>query len=371
LVGSSPCRPADDATLWFDPFLRGIRVGMRLGVLDVGSNAAQLQVVDAFAGAPPLPIHAVKMPTRLSDEVGSEGAISERGVDRVVEAVERALEAARELTVDQLYPFVTAAIRDASNRGEILDRILNETGVGLRFLSGEDEARLTYLAVRSWYGWQAGRVLNIDIGGGSMELAFGRDAVPELAVSLPLGAARVSTDFLLPDPPSTAQIKALRRHVRAQVRDVANRVQWEGTPRRVVATSKTFKQLARLGGAASAREGPFVRRTVTKAQIAQSIVRLLKVAARDRGKIRGIKPARAWQILGGAVVAYETMRCLRVREAEISPWALREGIVLQHLSSLRGSGERLTLDPLVFDRSVKSATITPLVNHMPDASERR
>jgi exopolyphosphatase / guanosine-5'-triphosphate,3'-diphosphate pyrophosphatase len=287
----------------------------------VGSNAAQLQVVDARAGAPPLPIHAVKVQTRLSDEVGIDGCVSQQGVDRVVCAVAQALDSARSLRVDQLYPFVTPAIRDASNREGILEQILAETGVRLQFLSGEQEARLTYLAVRNWYGWQAGTLLNIDIGGGSMELAFGRDAVPELAVSPPLGAARVSAEFLQPDPPSRAQIKALRRHVREQVRDVVNRVRWEGTPRRVVATSKTFKQLAHLSGAPSGRKGPFVRRTVTRSAIASSIRQLMTVGARERAQLKGVKPARAWQILGGAVVAYETMRCLRVEEAEVSLWA--------------------------------------------------
>jgi exopolyphosphatase / guanosine-5'-triphosphate,3'-diphosphate pyrophosphatase len=339
---------------------------VRLGVIDVGSNAAQLQVVEARAGAPPLPIHAVKVPTRLGEEAGVAGVISREGADRVVVAVQRALAAARELRVDQLCPFVTAAIRDAGNRDEILERILDETGVRPQYLTGEQEARLTYLAVRSWYGWQAGSLLNIDIGGGSMELAFGRDAVPELAVSLPLGAGRVTSEFLRPDPPSRAQIKELRRHVRRQVREVANRVQWEGTPRRVVVTSKTFKQLARLAGAPRGREGPFVRRTVVKNQVQQSIRRLVEVSAKKRAHFRGIRPARAWQILGGAVVAYETMRCLRVDEAELSPWALREGIMLEHLSSLR-EDEPLMLQALNFMDSAPDATVRAL----PAQSARR
>jgi len=333
---------------------------MRFGVLDVGSNAAQLQVVDACAGAPPLPIHGVKLPTRLGEEVAADGSISEEGVKRVVAAVQQAMNMARELTVDQLYPFVTAAIRDADNRDAVLERLANQTGVRLQFLTGEQESRLTYLAVRSWYGWQAGRLLNIDIGGGSMELAFGRDALPELAVSLPLGAARVSAEFLRPDPPSPAQIKALRRHVRQQVRQVANRVQWEGMPRRVVLTSKTFKQLARLNGAPHGREGPFVRRVLSKSQVRQSIDRLMAVDAADRAEFRGVRPARASQILGGAVVAYETMRCLGIKRAEVSPWALREGIVLQHLFSIRGPDERLTLQPMTFNGSADSSNVTLL-----------
>jgi exopolyphosphatase / guanosine-5'-triphosphate,3'-diphosphate pyrophosphatase len=320
---------------------------VRLGVIDVGSNAAQFGGVEARAGAPPLPIHAVKVPTRLGEEADLEGSISQEGADRVVGAVQRALDAARELRVDQLCPFVTATIRDAANRDEVLERILDETGVRPQHLTGEQEARLTYLAVRSWYGWQTGSLLNIDIGGQSMEVALGRDAVPKLAVSLPLGAGRVTAEFLRPDPPSKAQIKELRRHVRQQVREVANRVQWEGTPRFVVATSKTFKQLARLSGAPRGRDGPFVRRTVSKQQVRQTIRRLAEVSAKNRSGLRGIRPTRAWQILGGAVVAYETMRCLRIEKADVSPWALREGIMLEHLSSLLPD-EPLTLQPLTF-----------------------
>jgi exopolyphosphatase/guanosine-5'-triphosphate,3'-diphosphate pyrophosphatase len=336
---------------------------MRLGVIDVGSNAAQLQVVEARAGGPPLPMHAVKVPTRLGEEVGLTGSISREGIDRVVGAVQRALVAARELRVDQLCPFVTAAIRDATNRDVILQQIHDRTGVRPQYLTGEQEAGLTYFAVRSWYGWQAGSLLNIDIGGASLEVAFGRDAVPEFAMSLPLGSARVTAMFLKPDPPSKAQIKELRSHVRRQIREVAIRVQWEGIPRRAVVTSKTFKQLARLAGAPRGREGPFVRRTISKKQIQQGIRQLRAVSAKDRAKLRGVTPGRAWQILGGAVVAYETMRCLDIEEAEVSPWALREGIILEHLSSLLKPDDRLMLQPLTFIESVDSATVTELSTH--------
>jgi len=90
----------------------------------------------------------------------------------------------------------------------------------------------------------------------------------------------------------------------------------------------------------------------------------MTVGARERAQLKGVKPARAWQILGGAVVAYETMRCLRVEEAEVSPWALREGVVLEHLASLRGPGEQLTVQPLAFNQSADSATITALPSNL-------
>ena len=96
---------------------------MLLGVLDIGSNSAQLQVFEARSGAPPLPTHAVKAPTLLGEAFGPDGAIEPAGVDRVVKAVNHAMNAARRLGVQQFYVFTTSAVRDAANRDLILDRV--------------------------------------------------------------------------------------------------------------------------------------------------------------------------------------------------------------------------------------------------------
>jgi exopolyphosphatase/guanosine-5'-triphosphate,3'-diphosphate pyrophosphatase len=160
-------------------------------------------VVEVRPGAPPLPTHAVKEPTLLGEAFDPDGSIDIAGVDRVVAAVQQTLEAARRLGVEQLYAFTTAAVRDATNRDLILARVEKEAGVRPQCLSGADEARLAYLAVHQWYGWSAGRLLVTDIGGGSMEIVLGRDAQPELAVSLPLGAGRLTREFLPDDPPGS------------------------------------------------------------------------------------------------------------------------------------------------------------------------
>jgi len=319
---------------------------MRLGVLDVGSNSAQLQVVDASGGGPPLPISAVKEPTRLGAEINSDGVIGDAGTSRVVHAVVRTVAAARRFEVEQLYPFATAAIRDAAYRDEILQRVEAEAGVLLQSLTAEQEAELTYSAVRRWYGWQVGSLLNIDIGGSSMELAFGRDVLPDFVVSLPLGAGSVTRSFLS-DRPTTrkAELKMLRKYVRRQLGEVADRIRWEGEPHRVIVTSKTFKQLARLCGAPRQRKGPFVQRTLATKDLAGWVTRLRHTAVADRARLRGISAARAPQILGGAAVAHETLRQLEIDEVELSPWALREGIVLAHLASLADT-THLPLQPL-------------------------
>src|SRR3954468_4849525 len=185
-----------------------------------------------------------------------DGASGQPGIERVCEAVSHAVEIADRQAIDMLYAFVTSAVRDATNRDHVLDHIENAAGIRPQYLSGDEEARLTYLAVHRWYGWSAGRLLLLGIGGGSMEIVLGRDAEP-------LGAGRLTREMLPDAPPPGAKLKAPKRHSRETLRAIADRVRWEGDPRRVVATSKPFKQLARLSGAAPQRKGPFVRRALT------------------------------------------------------------------------------------------------------------
>nr|CEL18201.1 Exopolyphosphatase [Kibdelosporangium sp. MJ126-NF4]CTQ90568.1 Exopolyphosphatase (EC 3.6.1.11) [Kibdelosporangium sp. MJ126-NF4] len=329
-------------------------------MLDIGSNSAQLQIVEVYPGAPPLPAHAVKAATRLGESYEPDGSLSAEAVDRVVDAVCRAMEAARRYSVEQLYAFVTSAVRDATNRDHVLARIEHDAGVRPQFLSGEDEARLTYLAVHRWYGWSSGRLLVIDIGGGSMEIVLGRDAEPELAISLPLGAGRLSREFLSSDPPSAKQLKALRRHVCGTLREVADRLRWEGDHFRAVATSKTFKQLARLAGAPPQRKGPFVRRTLTLADVADWLPRLASMPAKKRAKLRGVSQGRARQIVAGAVVAKATMQELDVRRLDVSPWALREGIILHYLQSSLDRTWELPLQPVRPEDPQLRASVTAL-----------
>lgn len=319
---------------------------MLLGVLDIGSNSAQLQVVEARPGAPPLPTHAVKEPTLLGEAFGPDGSIDDAGIERVVVAVDRAMNAAKRLGVQQLYVFTTSAVRDAANRDAILDRVETEVGFRPQYLSGHDEARLTYLAVHQWYGWSAGRLLITDIGGGSMEIVLGRDAEPDLAVSLPLGAGRLTRAFLPDDPPSRAQLTALRRHVSVTLREVADRLRWEGAPDRAIGTSKTFKQLARLSGAPAQRKGPFVRRSVNAADLDAWIPRLAALPAGERSRLRGVSRPRGQQIIAGALVARATMKALDVRSVDICPWALREGIILHYLQTTLTETFVLPLRPL-------------------------
>jgi len=184
-------------------------MNMRLAVLDVGSNTVHLLVVDAHLGAHPWPAHSVKAVLRLAEQIGKDGRLSKTGADSLVASVLEARDAAAKLDTEDLLAFATSAVRDAKNSAEVLARVRKETGVELRVLSGEGEARMTFLAVRRWYGWSAGNLLVLDIGGGSLEIGVGIDEEPVQALSLSLGAGRMTRQFLNGDPPRARDIDAL------------------------------------------------------------------------------------------------------------------------------------------------------------------
>jgi exopolyphosphatase/guanosine-5'-triphosphate,3'-diphosphate pyrophosphatase len=307
---------------------------MRLGVLDVGSNTVHLLVVDAHPGARPLPAHSHKAELRLAQLLDGGGAIGDEGIARLIGVVQDALQAAEDKGVEDLLPFATSAVREASNADDVLARVADETGVRLQVLTGEEEARLTFLAVRRWFGWSAGKLLVLDIGGGSLEIAFGFDVEPDTAVSLPLGAGRLTAGWLPGDPPDPDDVRALRRHVRAQIARTVGEFTRFGAPDHVVATSKTFKQLARIAGAARSAEGLYVQRELKRESLEAWVPRLAGMTAEQRGELPGVSEGRAGQLLAGALVAEGAMDLFGVESLEICPWALREGVILRRLDHM-------------------------------------
>ncbi len=307
---------------------------MRLGVLDVGSNTVHLLVVDAHPGARPLPAYSHKAELRLAELLDGDGAISPDGVDRLAATVREARDVAEDKGAEEVLPFATSAVREAANADDVLARVATGTGVSLEVLSGADEARLTFLAARRWFGWSAGRLLVLDIGGGSLEIAFGLDEEPDAAVSLPLGAGRLTAAWLPGDPPEADDVRALRRHVRTEVARTVGEFSRFGPPDHVVATSKTFKQLARLAGAARSAEGLYVQRGLQRRSLEEWVPKLAGMPAEERAHLPGVSEGRARQLLAGALVADGAMDVFGVDELEICPWALREGVILRRMDHL-------------------------------------
>lgn len=310
---------------------------MRLGVLDVGSNTVHLLVVDAHRGGHPDAVRSHKSDLHLAELLQPDGSLGEHGTQVLCEAVAAACAAAADEGAEDVVAFATSAVREATDGAEVLAAVRERTGVALQVLPGEDEARLTFLAVRRWFGWSSGRLLCLDIGGGSLELATGLDEEPDVALSVPLGAGRLTRERLPADPPRRKDVTALREHVRAVLADTVPVLCAAGPADRTVVTSKTFRSLARLDGAAPYSEGPRVPRRLSLSGLSGTVDLLAGMKAADRARLPGVSPSRAHQLLAGAVVAQESLRAFGLETVDVCPWALREGVILRRLDWLAGA----------------------------------
>jgi len=306
---------------------------VRLGVLDVGSNTVHLLVVDAHRGGHPTPMSSTKEQLRLAESIDESGRLTRRGAEKLVSTVGEFSKIARSSGCTDVMAFATSAVRDAANCDDLLARVRAQTGVELQVLSGPDEARLTFLAVRRWFGWSAGRIIDLDIGGGSLELSSGVDEEPDVALSLPLGAGRLTREWLPDDPPGRRRVAMLRDWLDSELADAVQTVLKAGSPDLAVGTSKTFRSLARLTGAAPSAAGPRAKRVLTANGLRQLIAFISRMTTADRADLEGVSAERAPQIVAGALVAEASMRALSLEAVQICPWALREGIILRRLDS--------------------------------------
>jgi exopolyphosphatase/guanosine-5'-triphosphate,3'-diphosphate pyrophosphatase len=311
---------------------------MRLGVLDIGSNTGHLLVVDAHDGAAPLPAYSHKEPLRLAEHLDDEGAVSPAGVEALTTFTNQALRVAEDKGCEEILAFATSAVRDAHNAGEVLDHVRQSTGVEMEVLTGEDEARLTFLAVRRWFGWSSGRLAVFDIGGGSLEIAAGGDEAPDVARSLPLGAARLAAKWFRKGPPDEEGMRRLRRQIRADIAHHAGSVLRPGRPDHAVATSKTFRSLARICGAAPSGDGPLVERVLQGEELHDWLPKLMTMSQEALADLPGVSQSRTHQIVPGALVAEAVLDIFDLDELEICPWALREGVILERIDMISRSG---------------------------------
>lgn len=316
---------------------------MRLGVVDIGSNTVHLLIASIHSGGRPVASSGERTAIRLMRYLDEHGAIAEEGVQALEEAARRARARIDESDVDEVLATATSAVRDAANGTEVIGRIEAALGEPLQVLDGVTEARLTFLAARRWVGWSAERILLLDIGGGSLELGHGAEEVPDIAASVPLGAGRMTRRFLTEDPPGRAHIAELRAHAQETLATVAPELLAAPRADHVIGTSKTIRSLAQLAGYEVTGQTSSVRRhRLTRTGLAAWIPRLAQLPASVRHVLPGITPERTYQIVAGAVVLDEAMKALHVRELDVCPWALREGVLLRYAESMSRTSPSLT-----------------------------
>ena len=314
---------------------------MRLGVLDIGSNTVHLLAADVHPGGRPLATTSDRTIVRLMRYLTPSGAIAEEGVVALENAVAQARRVADAERVDALLATATSAVREAANGAEVIARIETVLGQGLQVLDGETEAQLTFLAVRRWFGWAAGRIALFDIGGGSLELATGAEELPDLAASVPLGAGRMTVQFLPDDPPGEDAVERLRAHAAATIAPVAAAFSAQPAPDHAVGSSKAIRSLARLVGYPARGWAGTERMLLPRDALGAWIPRLARIPASARQELPGITPDRTFQIVAAAVSLHTAMTALEVEELEVSPWALREGVLLRYIEETHGGGRRI------------------------------
>ena len=303
---------------------------MRLGVLDVGSNTVHLQIMDAHHGSAPLAHQSFKEEIRLAEYLTPDGALSEDGLTNLLQTLKRIKNLAGDIQIDETLAFATSAIREANNADQVLESVFKQTGIDLQVLSGEEEARFTFLAVRRWVGWSAGDVISLDIGGGSLEIAAGDAELPAYAQSVMLGASRLTRQFLSGDPFSEKSLRKLEEHIQLTLEPLISEV-GDNSKRTAIATSKTFRTLRRI----QEEFLPELGKNLTLDGLSKITNKLAKMDAAQRIALPGVSQSRSSQIVAGAMVAQKAMENFGIEKVIQCPWALREGIVLQRLDWLK------------------------------------
>ncbi|GAA0521436.1 hypothetical protein GCM10011581_12020 [Saccharopolyspora subtropica] len=320
---------------------------MKLALLDIGSTAARLEIVDLDRSRMPRADWSVKARTRLAEHTGADGTVSASGIEHAVRAVRHCVAAAADQRPDALVAFGTSAVRDAANGAELRQRLSEAAGVRIGVLSPRDEAAVTYHAARRWHGRRGSVLTTVDIGGGTIDVATGRGAEPTEVVTLPFGAARLTRQYLPDDPPRPQQVDQLVAAVRETLpRSLRTFAGTDlGHP---IALSKVLRQLAVL---TESEPGRVVRHPdrLSLARLQPWIPRLAALDQRQRAALPGVSRSRARRILAGAIVAELVLRTIGVAELEICPWGLREGLVFRFAEAHDDSGgDALRLVPTLF-----------------------
>lgn len=303
---------------------------MRVAAIDLGSNSFHLLVVDASADGHFVPLARDKEVLRLGDMVTREGRITEPGVVKVIATIQRFKSQADSLGVTELMASATSAIRDADNGGEVIDAIYAATGVRVGLLSGIEEARLVFQAVRASVVIDPGPALCLDLGGGSLEVMVGGAEGLLRAATLPLGVGRLTTELVRDDPPSADDARRLRQRLTATLSPVAEEMS-ELRSSMAVGTSGTLSDLARMCVARRTGLVPEEMNhvTFTREELDELHADIMSSTVAQRAKMPGLDARRADQMPAGSMVAVVAMELFGIRELTMSAWALREGIVLE------------------------------------------
>jgi exopolyphosphatase/guanosine-5'-triphosphate,3'-diphosphate pyrophosphatase len=276
-----------------------------VAVIDIGTNTTRLLVAERDADGALVELERRTIITRLGQGVDASGRLADEAMDRVAEAIASYREVIDRVGAEKIVAVATSAMRDAANGPDFRDYLEKRFGVDARTISGDEEARLTFLGATAGRNDDRDTVV-IDIGGGSTEYVVGRPgADPGFHTSTQMGSVRHTERFLHSDPPEQDELQALAEDVRATVPELK--------AEHAIAVAGTATSLAAIDGA---EEIHGYRLNLGACERITAM--LAGMPLEDRKGVKGLHPDRAPTIVAGAVILTESVRTLGLDEVEIS-----------------------------------------------------
>lgn len=308
----------------------------KFGAIDIGSNSVHLVMAEI---SPDGHFHILgrdKDMVRLGQGGFAQHMLTPRAMTDGMAALTRFVKMAKLKGISKLRAVATSAVREARNGGDFVHEVRDKLGLELHVVSPEEEARLIYLAVRHATDLGDVNSLIIDIGGGSVELVIGNAREPDVLASGKLGSSRIAELFIKSDPPTMSELKALRRHIEQQLEPLLFRIGKRALAR-CIATSGTAQNIATV---CAMRRGvrdveALLELRVTRAELKALLADLGGTTRDDRARLPGIDMQRLDTILPGTILLLTILRAFGLNEFEYCDMALREGIIIDHISRQR------------------------------------
>ena len=304
----------------------------RLGAIDVGSNSIRLVVAEYDHDTGFEIIDEVKDQPRLGTKVDTTGILDRAAMTRAFAALKRMKEVADRRGVTRIAAVATSAIREARNGEAFARRVRRQLGIPLEIIDGDREAQLSWRSVAHHFRLENARTVVADIGGGSLELIGAVDGLVEVTASLPLGAVRLTEEFLTGAKTTRSEVAALRKHVRRTLKKSLPWRDWVNAV--VIGSGGSFTNLARMAAARAGHVDDAIHGTKVSASEVESLLEWLSTKSPEqRTMVPGLNPQRADIILAGVAVAAEVLAALDARELTVSAFGLREGLLLEMIGA--------------------------------------
>ena len=309
---------------------------MRIAVIDLGTNSIRFAVHEVRTDSNPNTLYREKLMVKLGERVFETGRLQPLAIRRTLQALMRFQKIAKRFHVKEIIAFGTSALREARNSAEFVAQVLKKTGIRLKVISGDEEARLIALGIVSGEVLPEQTFILVDIGGGSTEFSLCKNKKVTRSLSVPLGTARLQQLFLTDLPPSSENIKLLRKQIRKTLRMSLNPSLWPQVEK-LMGSSGTIKCLSKMLGK-DVKIAPF-----DLAGLSYLISEMSTMTKRELSELPGMEVSRMEMLLPGAILFEECMKFFGAKKSSVTELSLRDGILKDYIDQNSSKGRVQTL----------------------------